>query len=92
MNNTNEKTNEIPNCPPVSPARFWLWPDHTAGKREMRRLREEHNAAVNSHAELLDLAKMIEAWLCAPALDAETLRVIQKQTRATIAKAKGILP
>ena len=86
-----EQTNEQPECLPVSPARSWHWPDHTAGKREMRRLRNEHNAAVNSHAELLGLAQMIEAWLCAPALDAETLRVIQKQTRETIAKAKGIL-
>jgi hypothetical protein len=25
----------------------WLWPDHAIGKRESRRLREEHNAAVN---------------------------------------------
>lgn len=25
----------------------WLWPDHVIGKRESRRLREEHNAAVN---------------------------------------------
>jgi len=91
----NETTNEppaFPACPSLPPAQSWHWPDHTAGKREMRRLRNEHNAAVNSHAELLGLAQMIEAWLCAPALDAETLRVIQKQTRATIAKAKGILP
>lgn len=31
----------------------WLWPDHNIGKRESRRLREEHNALYNSHAELL---------------------------------------
>ena len=30
----------------------WHWPDHVIGKRESRRLREEHNALANSHAEL----------------------------------------
>ena len=30
----------------------WQWPDHVIGKRESRRLREEHNALANSHAEL----------------------------------------
>lgn len=30
----------------------WLWPDHVIGKRESRRLREQHNALANSHAEL----------------------------------------
>lgn len=34
--------------------KFWHWPDHVAGKRETRRLREEHNAAMNSRAELLE--------------------------------------
>jgi hypothetical protein len=33
--------------------RAWLWPDHVIGKREARRLREEHNAAVNERADLL---------------------------------------
>ena len=33
--------------------RCWLWPDHAIGKQESRQLREEHNAVVNSHAELL---------------------------------------
>lgn len=28
-----------------TPPKFWHWPDHVAGKRETRRLREEHNAA-----------------------------------------------
>lgn len=35
-----------------SPRKFWFWPDHVIGKRESRRLREEHNALANSHAEL----------------------------------------
>ncbi len=34
--------------------RPWLWPDRTFGKRESRKLREEHNATVNSHADLLE--------------------------------------
>lgn len=29
------------------------WPDHVIGKRESRRIRDEHNALFNSHAELL---------------------------------------
>ena len=31
----------------------WHWPDHVIGKRESRRLREEHNTLANSHAELM---------------------------------------
>ena len=31
----------------------WLWPDRAIGIEESRQLREEHNALVNSHAELL---------------------------------------
>lgn len=87
----NKKTNEQPQCPPVDPARPWHWPDHNIGKRESRRLREEHNATVNSHEEILGFARLVEAWLCSPALDTETLRVVQKQARETIAKAKGLL-
>jgi hypothetical protein len=37
----------------------FLWPDHVIGKRESRRIRLEHNKLVNSHAELLELAKSI---------------------------------
>jgi len=31
----------------------WLWPDHEISKSESRRLREEHNALANSHADLM---------------------------------------
>ena len=31
----------------------WHWPDHVIGKRESRRLREEHNALADSHADLV---------------------------------------
>ena len=32
----------------------FLWPDHVIGKRESRRIREEHNAAINDMSELLE--------------------------------------
>jgi len=41
----------------------WLWPDHTIGKRESRRLREKHNALVNLNDELLAVCKEIEKHL-----------------------------
>lgn len=41
----------------------WLWPDRIIRKRESRRLRDEHNALVNSHAELLEVCS---AFLRAP--------------------------
>ena len=41
----------------------WLWPDRTIGMRESRALREEHNAVVNSHAELLSAtASFLDAY------------------------------
>ena len=39
----------------------WHWPDHVIGKRESRRLREEHNALANSHAELMRALERIAA-------------------------------
>ena len=36
----------------MSASHFWLWPDHVAGKRETRRLREEHNKLANEHHDL----------------------------------------
>lgn len=41
----------------------WHWPDHVIGKRESRRLREEHNALANSHAELLAALQSILKWV-----------------------------
>lgn len=37
---------------------FWHWPDHRIGKRESRRLREEHNAAVSAMTSLLRYARL----------------------------------
>lgn len=31
----------------------WLWPDRVIGKRESRKLREEHNTLVNDRDRLL---------------------------------------
>ena len=40
------------------------WPDHVIGKRESRRIRDQHNALFNSHAELLgalqDALKLVQ--------------------------------
>ena len=36
------------------PMNAWLWPDRRIGKRESRRLREEHNALYNINAELVE--------------------------------------
>jgi hypothetical protein len=41
----------------------WLWPDRTIGKRESRQLREEHNALVNSHEELVGLLRRAHSAL-----------------------------
>ena len=40
----------------------WLWPDHIIGKRESRRLREEHNALLNSHAEMYAALHGLRDW------------------------------
>lgn len=34
-------------------AKSWLWADQVIPKRMSRKLRDEHNALVNSHADLL---------------------------------------
>lgn len=41
----------------------WLWPDHNIGKRESRRLREEHNRMANEHHCLLEIERQLDA-LC----------------------------
>lgn len=39
----------------------WLWPDHNIGKRESRRLRDEHNATVNVAVDLLAALRRVVA-------------------------------
>lgn len=78
----------------------WLWPDHVIGKRESRRLREEHNAVVNSHDDLLAACEAAVA-LFSPRLGlpediAANFRMAVekdptlKQLRAAIAQAKEV--
>lgn len=43
--------------------RAWLWPDHVIGKRESRRLREEHNRIYNERWELLQALKGLQKEL-----------------------------
>ncbi|MCC6132486.1 MAG: hypothetical protein IT186_21390 [Acidobacteria bacterium] len=56
-------------------ARSWLWPDRVIPKAESRQIREEHNALVNSHHDLLEVCKELleehylfhverEKWIC----------------------------
>lgn len=68
----------------------WLWPDHAIGKRESRRLRDEHNRTVNLCAELVTALQIIA--------DSEPLETgtfvcdfqsLQSVARAAITKATG---
>ena len=73
----------------------WLWPDHVIGKRESRRLREEHNALANEQAELLKALGEIADDACWSDEDTvESLRVrldnLSEYACAAIAKAKGV--
>ena len=41
----------------------FLWPDHIIGKGESRRIREEHNAAINALADALAACRMVvDRW------------------------------
>ena len=62
----------------------WLWPDRTIGKRESRRLRDEHNATVNDCADLLAALRRISE--CDHAHSCQTCNEV---ARASIAKAEG---
>jgi hypothetical protein len=73
--------------------RSWLWPDHVIGKRESRQLREEHNALVNSHADMRDALKQINVRLCARGGPTETeLAECRAFAQRAIAKAEGRTP
>ena len=50
----------------TAPFTSWLWPDHRIGIRESRRLREEHNALVNSHAEAIEACRAVLASIDTP--------------------------
>jgi hypothetical protein len=71
----------------------WLWPDHRIGKRESRRLRDEHNATYNAlHACREALRYMMDS------ADAEwgskglcPIRAAVEHSRAALAVADKIL-
>jgi len=75
----------------------WHWPDHNIGKRESRRLRDEHNALYNSHAELIaELKDCIThdgavAWRGAEEAG-RRLEAISNIARKAIAKASEAPP
>ena len=48
--------------PEVQPE-CWHWPDHVIGKRESRRLRVEHNLAMNQRAEMADGLRYLAQWI-----------------------------
>ena len=76
-------------------SRPWLWPDRTIGKRESRRLREEHNETVNQHADMLAALQECEAWFNHPAIrttmiklgEQSTFHKLQSNRRRAIRKA-----
>ncbi len=55
---------------------FWHWPDHVIGKRESRRLREEHNARMNERHEAKEALNEIHATLNGVEWSSETLDLI----------------
>lgn len=41
----------------------FLWPDHAISKAESRRIREEHNAAINALADAINACRLVaENW------------------------------
>jgi hypothetical protein len=46
--------------------RSWLWPDHVIGKRESRKLREEHNQLVNHCVKLQEACNKMLALFQGP--------------------------
>ncbi len=78
-----------------APFHAWLWPDRVIGKRESRRLREEQNALVNSHADLLAaLEKFIDTAEMQKAGGDSMLKIqfngpALTSARAAISRAKG---
>lgn len=71
-------------------AKPWLWPDRAIGKRESRRLREEHNAAVNDVAALLEACRDAVATLAnGKNPPSRRMEWASEELRAAIAQATG---
>lgn len=76
---------------------FWHWPDRIIRKRESRRLREEHNALANSHAELLEALEAAQPHTEDMLMELEKTddlsdRPFIQRARAAITKAKELQP
>ena len=69
----------------------FLWPDHNIGKRESRRIREEHNAAINDMSELLEALRETLSWMEDCLMDRQQRglpsREAYETVRSAIAKA-----
>jgi hypothetical protein len=65
----------------------WLWPDHVIGKRESRRLREEHNALANSHAVILAALRDMTRWVEGLATEEQLDRLDGRARYAAASKA-----
>lgn len=71
-------------------SKFWHWPDHVIGKRESRRLRDEHNDIANHNAELTDILRDVLRYLVTPAgLPDKGNRTTEQQL--TLDKALGVI-
>jgi hypothetical protein len=66
---------------------FWHWPDKIIRKRESRRLRDEHNAAVNDAEMLLEALLGIHGLTSISSLG--FMPDVKKIAETAIAKAKG---
>ena len=70
----------------------WHWPDHVIGKRESRRLREEHNTLANSHEALAaSLSAMLSVFNVQPGeIEPLAAFICIEKSKAALAKAKEV--
>lgn len=70
----------------------WHWPDHVIGKRESRRLREEHNELANSHANLASsLSAMLSVFNVKPdEIEPLAAFICIEKSKAALAEAKEV--
>ena len=67
----------------------WLWPDHIISRKQSYFLREEHNALVNSHAELLEALGKIRTAADAPEDAKWRIICMRDHAHPPIQKAEG---
>ena len=69
----------------------WHWPDHVIGKRESRRLREEHNALAGNHNELVAaLSQLLNTCELNTDDITDNAVALVGDARAALAKAKEV--